>query len=154
MNKDTIRIYNLHLESLHFGKSDYEVLQNPDLEEKNTWRKLRNVAGKIKRASARRADQANTIKNHIAQSPYPVIVCGDFNDTPVSYTYRQITADLQDTFQKKGRGFGATYAGPLPALRIDYILTDQRFRILSHAVFREADSDHYPIVSQLELLPR
>jgi endonuclease/exonuclease/phosphatase family metal-dependent hydrolase len=76
-------------------------------------------------AFAMRARQAEILREHIAASPHPVIVCGDFNDTPLSYSYRLMSKGLKDSFMEKGWGLGTTYAGALPALRIDYILCSQ-----------------------------
>ena len=93
--------------------------------------------------------EKNLFKVFIKKSPYPVLVVGDFNDTPQSYTYAQIADNLQDAFAKKGFGLGITYGGIVPALRIDYILASPSLPILSHRIFKKEYSDHYPIVAEL-----
>ena len=98
-----------------------------------------------------RAKQAEILTNHIASSPYPVIVCGDFNDIPVSYTYRTLSQNLNDAFEKRGFGFGTTYSGNIPALKIDYILTAKRIKIFNCTILKVPYSDHYPMVSELGL---
>ena len=147
----TVRLYNLHLQSIYFSRDDYAALEQLDLELENRWTAWRSIAHKIKRANIRRAIQTDRIAEHIAQSPYPIILCGDFNDPPVSYTYLRLTEHLQDSFRQRGFGFGTTYAGQLPFLRIDYILADHQFQVLSHKVIRKGQSDHYPIVSELKM---
>ena len=81
-----------------------------------------------------RAMQADTIADIIAASPYPVIVCGDFNDTPISYTYRRVSRKLKDAFREVGRGYSYTYRGFFDMLRIDYVLFDKRFTALGYDV--------------------
>ena len=81
-----------------------------------------------------RAEQADTLAALVAASPYPVIVCGDFNDTPVSYTYRTVARKLNDSFRKVGRGYSHTYRGFFDMLRIDYVLFSDEFEALSYEV--------------------
>ena len=81
-----------------------------------------------------RAPQVDTLAQMVASSPYPAIVCGDFNDTPVSYTYRTITRNLRDAFCWAGRGYSHTYRGFFDMLRIDYVLCGEEFEPLSYEV--------------------
>ncbi|MEM8906288.1 MAG: endonuclease/exonuclease/phosphatase family protein, partial [Bacteroidota bacterium] len=97
-----------------------------------------------------RAQQAHLVAEHVRNSPYPVMICGDFNETPLSYVYRILSAPLQDAFKQKGSGLGTTYAGKIPALRIDYILADRRLKILDHQILYKSYSDHYPVRSSFE----
>ncbi len=92
-----------------------------------------------------------TVADEIRQSPYPVMVCGDFNDTPNSYAYFKIRDGLQDAFHSKGFGIGATYAGISPTLRIDYIFLDRRFRVNYFDRIRKELSDDYPILANVSL---
>ena len=82
---------------------------------------------------------------HIRKSPYPVIVCGDFNDTPVSYAYRTVLGDLKDAFVESGRGISNTYNGILPSFRIDYILYDPKFSAGNYRRDKVYLSDHFPV---------
>jgi len=137
-NGKTIRIINTHLESPRLSKQEYNPLG--EVEES------RSVAGKIKRAYSFRSAQAEAIRKCIDTSKYPVIVCGDFNDVPNSYSYFKIKGDLQDAFLKKGSGLGKTFQFISPTLRIDFMLADNR---LSIEQFYKPDyqySDHYPQV--------
>ncbi|MBK7036729.1 MAG: hypothetical protein IPH42_10430 [Bacteroidetes bacterium] len=96
---------------------------------------------------ALRAQEADSVSIYLKKSPHPIISCGDFNDTPVSYTYRKMSENLQDAFLQKGFGIGATYA-PFPFIRIDYQLFDEdKFEIVDFRRIKERSSDHYPCVT-------
>jgi endonuclease/exonuclease/phosphatase (EEP) superfamily protein YafD len=87
------------------------------------------------------------VKNYINRSPYPVIVAGDFNDTPVSYSYRKIRKGLNDSFVESGYGAGFTYHGNYPPNRIDYILYGNDLVSTNFSILRVRYSDHYPIIA-------
>lgn len=152
VNGTRIRVYSIHLASTKISSTAQRLAEEGDLQERETWRDIRSVIGSYKRASQLRAKEALEIAKHIAASPYPVIVCGDFNETPVSFVYRTIrqAKQLQDAFVQAGRGVGTTYGGVLPALRIDYILVDPFFTVRSHEIQRVLFSDHYPVSCTLE----
>lgn len=145
------RVYSTHLQSNRVSSLADQVIQGGDLQDQQTWLDIGGMIGRVKRAAAIRAEQAELIAQHIAQSPHRVIVCGDFNDTPQSYTYRKIAEGLHDGFCQSGSGFGTTYAGSIPALRIDYILHDPSIPIGQHKILRIPLSDHYPVISKLRL---
>ncbi len=85
--------------------------------------------------------------SNIQKSPYPAIICGDFNDTPMSYTYWKLSRGRRDSFKDAGKGFGATYSMLQPLLRIDYILSPKDVRATSHKIVKLKYSDHYPVVA-------
>ncbi len=87
---------------------------------------------------------------HMNSSPYPVILCGDFNDPPFSYAYNTLSKDLNDTFIDEGKGTGATYIGKIPFFRIDFILYD-KLLCINHEVINSKWSDHYPIMARLRV---
>ncbi len=152
INGQMARVYSIHLKSNQVSDAADKIMEQGDLQEKETWLGIRAMLAKVRHAAPKRAQQAELIAPHIAQSPYPVIVCGDFNDTPQSYTYRLLSRNLQDAFAKQSFGFGTTYAGSIPALRIDYILTDKRIKVFNHKILKkETFSDHYPVVSDIEI---
>ncbi|MEN9699144.1 MAG: hypothetical protein RLZZ301_342, partial [Bacteroidota bacterium] len=138
--QDTFRIYNVHLQSIRLH-TDPHI----EGEEVNTYGSKKGaiaVYRKLRLAFEKRAEQARRVVEHIQSSPYPVIVCGDFNDTPMSYTYNQFHRFLNDAFRSCGFGLGSTYVGRLPAGRIDYLfysagLVPTRFSIQKHTY-----SDH------------
>ena len=87
----------------------------------------------------------------IEKCPVEAFVCGDFNDDPMSYTYSRMKRGRKDSFREAGSGFGATYARMWPLLRIDYIMLPERFEAISHQTPRVEYSDHYPVISTIEL---
>lgn len=152
---DTVRVYNCHLESVRFGAAEYKFIENlgNSEAEEETVERTRNILKRLKNAFIKRAAQADLIASHIKASPYPVIVCGDFNDTPLSYTYQQLSEGLNDSFRESGGGMGSTYSGPIPGLRIDYILQSPRFSSYEFNILRSKLSDHYPVLSKMVLEP-
>ena len=149
---DTIRVYNLHLESIRLGNDDYSFysqLTDPGADEKNLAKGSRKMLWKLKRAFILRALEAEKLSAHMKYSPYPVLICGDFNDTPSSFAYHTLSKGRSDAFVKAGNEWiGSTYAGRFPAFRIDYMLYDDFFTASSYQK-REVDlSDHYPVISE------
>lgn len=150
--KDTVRVYNMHLQSIAFSKDDYKYAEDlqKDVEKENIVRS-KNILKRLKRAFIKRSLQADLIAESIRQSPYPVIVCGDFNDTPSSYTYNTISKNLMDSFIESGNGLGKSYSGAFPSFRIDYILHNDKFKSYDFRTLKEELSDHYPVVTYLEI---
>lgn len=147
-----IRVYNCHLESFRIDNASIQkikTLPNPDKPTEN----YDGVLLRLKTGFQKRANQAEELAKHIAQSPHPVIVMGDFNDTPFSYTYRTIAnaVDLKDAFKTAGSSFGGTYAGKLPSFRIDYILYDKSFKASNYRVERTRLSDHFPVICNINI---
>ncbi|MBQ7489582.1 MAG: endonuclease/exonuclease/phosphatase family protein [Bacteroidales bacterium] len=153
--RDTIRIYNVHLASIHMDKTDYETSkrfsnheEDPDFN-----RNAQAIYRKLGIAFEHRQKQVEAICAHMDSCNHPIILCGDFNDTPASYSYNRIASKLKDTFRKSGKGVGTTYNGDaVPAYRIDYILHDNAYRSYGHRVVKEVDvSDHFPIIATISL---
>lgn len=145
IENDTIRIYNLHLQSYQIAPENYSVIESLDLQEEKNRRVFRKVASQMKQAFSKRAAQVEEIRRHIESCPYPVIVCGDFNDTPTSYSYHVLSEDLKDAFVESGHGVGQTYAGQLPSFRIDYILHSPRLEAYNFETIDFVYSDHLPV---------
>jgi endonuclease/exonuclease/phosphatase family metal-dependent hydrolase len=148
INNDTVRLFNIHLESVRLRHEDYNFISELDLQfEENEDIKggSRRIFEKLKTAFALRASQVDNLSSCIIQSPHPVILCGDFNDTPNSYAYQQLTANLTDAFMESGKGFGNTYIGKLPSYRIDFILHDDHFTSWNCSRKLIKLSDHYPV---------
>jgi endonuclease/exonuclease/phosphatase family metal-dependent hydrolase len=110
----------------------------------------KNIIYKIKLGVLKRASQANFIKDEMNHSPYPIIVCGDFNDVPVSYSYEKIGKGMKNAFVEKGSGISRTFSSISPTLRIDNIFTDQNFKIVDYTRIKKSYSDHFPIIADLE----
>ncbi len=145
INNSILRVYNLHLHSNKISGKVGEISKNTELEDlnnKETWNDATDILKLVKRSAAVRAEQAHRIKKDMDTSPYPILVCGDFNDPPQSYTYHTLSKGLKDTFVEKGKGFGFTYKGKIPFLKIDYILTSPSLKITSTQLDDSWISDH------------
>lgn len=149
---DTFRLFNIHLESNHFARHEYDIFNSPEsgLTEETSDQVL-SLIGKLARYSRLRNLQVNRISELIKKSPHPVLVCGDFNDTPLSYSYHKLAKNMKDAFVEQGKGYGNTYNGKLPAMRIDYILSDTLFQIHQFNIGKINMSDHYPVIGRLSL---
>ena len=146
-NKDTVRVYNAHLESIKFQQEDYDMFSEKSITNQNRFKKLRNMLGKVKKAYPKRVEQAKRIVDHAKESPYPVVICGDFNDTPFSYVYNLFNASFSDAFRQAYFGLGRTYAGRVPAGRIDYLFYNEGMQVHNFEIQNEILSDHYAIWS-------
>lgn len=149
VNDDTLTLINNHLESNKLTKEDkvvYEdILKDPNAHKVKSG--ARQLIGKLAEASAIRAKQADVIAAEIQASRHPyIIVCGDFNDTPISYAHRVISENLDDAFTESGRGLGISYNQNKFYFRIDNILISKNLKAYNCTVDHSIkDSDHYPI---------
>jgi endonuclease/exonuclease/phosphatase family metal-dependent hydrolase len=150
INNDTVRVYNAHFQSNRLRREDYEFLGNPK-QEKEKLNASKNILKRIRTGTIKRSKQVDVVAHHMENSPYPVIICGDFNDPPSSYTYNRLRDNLKDAFVESGFGFGNTYNGLIPLLRIDYILHDKRFNSNDFKIIEEDLSDHFPVSCRLQL---
>ena len=147
--KDTIRVFNNHLQSFRLHRMERtflsELVETSD--DKETLNEILSISSSLRKGFVKRASQAQAVKDRLGKSPYPVIVAGDFNDTPVSYSYRKIRKGLNDSFVSSGYGAGFTYKGNYPPNRIDYILYDDALECRHFDILKVKYSDHYPIVA-------
>lgn len=143
--KDTIRIYNVHLSSIRFQKSDYEALGEDAGPGRRNNTAEQQIFSRLSIAFKKRIAQTQKVLKHVKTSPYKVVLCGDFNDTPMSYCYSQFNEVLNDAFTQSGGGWGATYTGNLPFLRIDYIWHSSNLESSGFTVGDQILSDHYPV---------
>ena len=146
---DTVRIFNIHLQSVKFSKENLNYLDKGSIRT-NATEESKNVISKIKKGIIKRASQAFFIKDEMNHSPYPIILCGDFNDVPVSYAYETIGAGLQNAFVQKGFGISRTFSAISPTLRIDNIFTDKTFEIVQFTRVKKVLSDHFPIIADIK----
>ncbi len=133
--KDTLRVYNLHLQSLGI-QSKVSYMQDTEREK---FKKRVSVGFK------KQQEQAEIIIKHKLTSKYPVILCGDFNNTPFSYVYHKLSSNLNDAFVEKGNGIGTTYLFDSFPTRIDYILASKSLKVVSFENIKTTFSDHYPV---------
>lgn len=137
--EDTVRIYNLHLQSLKVRPWSLKREQSDKL-----FKRLRN-------SFSMQQEQAEIIVEHAKGSPYKNIICGDFNNTQYSSVYRTIRGDMKDSFEEKGFGYGRTINFWRFPLRIDFVLTDPSFRVLMHKNYNVRLSDHEPVMVYLKV---
>ena len=137
LDSSTVRVYNCHFQSYNISLSNL-VKKDGAVEE--TERKMR-------RSIIERPKQVAEVLHGVDNAPVRSLVVGDFNDTPLSYTYYRLLRGRNDSFVKAGRGFGATYRTLWPLLRIDYILFPKDLEAVSYTVPHVKYSDHYPIIA-------
>ena len=150
INNRTVRIYNIHLQSISFDKEDYVYLdkvKEMDPEMNSTKRILKM----LKSAFEKRSPQVTKMKAHMKGCATPYIISGDFNDTPASYAVNKITDSLNNAFIKKGQGLGRTYNGKFPNFQIDYIAATKDFEVMNYRIIEAKLSDHFPVRSDLRL---
>lgn len=144
-NNDTFRIYNVHLQSIRLSGNDYAIFDENKTDSDEVKSGTLQMIRKIKNAYPVRAEQAKIVVSHVKKSPYPAIVCGDFNDSPLSYTYNQFNRILNDAYRQTSMGIGSTYAGKVPAGRIDYIFYSDDLGARNFKIQEKALSDHLAI---------
>ena len=157
---DTFRLFNNHLQSNSIQSSEIDSLLSRNAKE-YTMHSHSQLTGKLSQAYAARTAQVEAVRAAIDASPYPVIVCGDFNDVPASYAYRHVSQGLKDAFLTTSfLRTGHTYvrrrtipkfrsSSLTPGIRIDYILTSPKLRATDCRVDRVPYSDHYPVIATL-----
>lgn len=149
----TLRVYNVHLQSISFGPGDYEYINkvrekmDPELGSSKRILYMLNMAFK------KRSKQVDIMKNHMDSCTTPFLIAGDFNDTPASYAVTQLTSKLNKSFDEQGKGLGRTYNGKFPNFQIDYIATTKDIEIINHLVKNARLSDHFPVRADLRLNP-
>ncbi len=144
---DTIRVIDVHLQSTHINQNIRGVASVGT----NANRKTMRLLGDAKKSATSRYNQAERIAHVIERSPYRVLVCGDINDTPSSYTYKRLRGDLKDSFYEAGLGYTYTYFGYYRTQRIDNIFVSQDMEVSKYRSPNIKHSDHKPVVVQLAI---
>lgn len=139
--KDTFRVYSIHLSS--------NKVVRPGDDIKEIWERSLFILDKYNFHALKRTEQIKTILEHSSQSPYPVLLTGDFNDVPQSYLYRKVCQQYDDAFLQYGKGFGKTHKTTLPILRIDYSFHSSDLPVSDFRVVKSDYSDHYPLITKL-----
>ncbi len=146
---DTITLINVQLQSIRLEENELESMTS-FAQISNLPGNLFSIYSKLERGFRWREEQVENLTSLITNSSYPVVLCGDFNDPPSSYSYREISNLLVDAFLEKGSGLGTTYAGKLPFLRIDYVMVDEELGISKYQKIHGTYSDHYPVYVEVE----
>ncbi|MGB3848506.1 MAG: endonuclease/exonuclease/phosphatase family protein [Tunicatimonas sp.] len=133
-----VRVYNVHLRSMSIDENT--------LGDQGAYP---SIARKLKNGFTTRAHQVDALLSHLRASPHPVVVCGDLNDLPYSYTYFSLRDQLMSSFEEAGRGFGFSYNGKLFFLRIDNQFFGEELQAHRFTTYREVDfSDHFPVKAE------
>lgn len=150
IKKDTVRLFNNHLYTMNITESDSEdiakgrILQDGD--------RVLSIVNRIADNSSIRAKHAELLHDIIQSSPYRHVVCGDFNDTPMSYVYNTLSEGLNDAFVELSSGYRSTFRPMHSMLGIDYILYSDGIKGLSYTADQEATlSDHLPLKVELKV---
>lgn len=144
---DTIRVFNCHLESNKITEVEKKTLQKiKGASKEDANNVVTSVSRKMSESYKIRAEQAEVVNQLIKETHYPIILCGDFNDVPVSYAYHTIKGEkLTDSFEECATGYGYTYNKKLFHFRIDQIMHSQEAKAVDFNVGNINYSDHYPI---------
>ena len=156
IGEDTVLVINNHLETTHLSTEDrthYKEIISGKMKRDDAKEESMMLIGKLGKASAKRAVGADSIHSYIeSHRQYPMIVCGDFNDNPISYSRRTIVKGLKDCFVETGRGVGLSYNQKGFFFRIDHIFCSDHFTPYNCEIDSKMDaSDHYPIICRLKL---
>lgn len=145
--KGKFHVANVHLMSYMITDNEIDILMNSSERQDKLDTIGKTVLHKLKYAFEKRSDELKQVMEGMPPVGGPILVCGDFNEPPLSYNYRQMQkAGFIDTFTKVGFGIKPTYAWKLPLLRIDYIWANDNVKPLDFERYKYKASDHYPII--------
>jgi exonuclease III len=153
---DTIIVINNHLESTHLTEDDrtqYKEILKGNTERETAEEELHTLVEKLAEGMVKRTPGAEAVHRYVeTHKNHPIIVCGDFNDTPISYTNHIMSQGLTDCFVESGCGLGLSYNRKGFNFRIDYILCTQEFTPLYSFIDSKMDaSDHYPMICSMKI---
>ena len=154
-NNKMMRMFFIHLHSFGLSDNDRQYIEEGKTTKSPLGSGLKRSGffiSKFEGAYAKRANEAELAEAIVSKSPYPVMICGDLNDLPASFTYTYMKKNLKDAFTEKGHGIGRTYNQIFPTLRIDYIFYDPSFlKIVGYKSPSTKLSDHNPVIANFEL---
>lgn len=149
IGKDLVRVYNIHLQSIKISPDVKEINENV---EGINQEKSQIIFNRISEAFKKQQQQGEIIMNHKKSCKYPIVICGDMNNSAFSYVYRSIKGNMQDCFEEAGSGFGQTYNFKYYPARIDYIFADSKIHVKSFTNFPDfVNSDHLPVMTRLSI---
>ena len=148
INKDDyFYLVNCHFNSFGISSQEIEYINDTKNIVKDSETYGKSVVKKLMRGFKIRPQNIDVLLKKLPKDGTPVVICGDFNDTPMSYTYNQmLNAGLKDAFITASRGIGKTYCGALPLLRIDYFWYNDHIEVFDYNRIKQTSSDHYPLV--------
>ena len=153
IGEQTIRVISCHLQTTNFSRKrkllDDPIFQNTNIQQKEE--AILDITQELTKNFKIRATQAEMVRQVIDTTKIPVIVCGDFNDTPASYTYHHIKGELKDSFKERGNGYAYTFRGIHHLLRIDFIFYSSQFECVDYHSPELEWSDHNPVISEFYL---
>lgn len=153
IKNDTLRIFNNHLYTMNISSEDSSDIEQGRILQDGE--RMRSIVDRIAKNSSVRADFVDTLSMVIDNTPYRRVICGDFNDTPMSYVYSTLKQNHVDAFEECGRGYGYTFRPMYGTLRIDYILHSPELETESYVAGDDVLlSDHLPISARIKILPR
>jgi len=144
------RVFATHLQPIYFDDFEYNLANWTQSATESDRDYFHTLFARFQSGFEYRYPQSELVNNKIEESPYPSIICGDFNDVPNSNTYFTVKGDLQDAFLKAGSGFGRTIPYFSKMLRIDYIFADKKFKVTQFHVEHVPYSNHYPLITDLD----
>ncbi len=147
LQTDTFFLINVHLQSNKLKTKEVQQVEKRKINEKRFWKSLSNALQKYRIGAFKREKEIKILKKKVIESPYPVLLSGDFNEVPGSYAISQMTDILNDSFVEAGNGFGASFKELFETLRIDYIFVDPLYKFSSHKIVKTKFSDHQAIVA-------
>ena len=141
---DTLRVYTMHLQSVKIS---------PDIHESIDEEKGKVIFKRISAAFEKQQLQAELVAKHKSECPYPMIICGDLNNSAFSYVYRSVKGQMKDSFEEAGKGFGKSYNFKYYPARIDYIFTDKSIEVCEYTTYSSfVNSDHFPVMTRLRFV--
>ncbi len=150
IGKDTIRVYNMHLQSIKISPDVNEISEHVD---SLNQQKSQLVFIRLRDAFRKQENQSEILVSHKKRCHYPLIICGDMNNSAFSYVYRNIKGNLNDCFEEAGIGFGQTYKFKYYPARIDYVFADKKMKVKSFKNFSKFEySDHFPVLTRLSFV--
>ena len=156
VDNDTLIVINNHFESCHLSTQDrnqYRHIIKGEIPSDSLRTESQMLLVKLAEANAKRAGQIRTVRKYVESHPgYPVVLCGDFNDNPISYSRHTMSTVLTDCFVATGRGVGLSYNQKAFSFRIDHVFCSEDIQPFNCQVDSEMDaSDHYPILCWLKI---
>jgi endonuclease/exonuclease/phosphatase family metal-dependent hydrolase len=149
IKKDTLRIFNNHLYTMNISSADSSDIEHGRILQDGD--RMRSIVNRIASNSTIRASYVDTLRQVIEATPYQNIVCGDFNDTPMSYVYGELIKNHKDAFVECGSGYGYTFRPMYGTLRIDYILYTDGLEVQKYEVDKSVKlSDHLPVMATIK----